>query len=264
MVRMIRMMPKTPIVVSLIQSFFFLFLFFSSCAAPGPVLPELKSGRAIDAKYRFFPNQKSKTKLIGELVIQTQKLRPTESIFDLLVAYKNRNNSIRMKKYTGHAIQTANEMHLRFEKCYEFGKKEIEDRLVPFARFECDHLQLSFQKKTMTRWVSISNPSTIHTDGWLSAELEDIIQFGSDKAWVGQTFFSDEGRIIFFSQEAEKYVRNEQTLSVADSSGNLLGSVVIDTRIGDFVIASPRIQMNLEKISIAHTTEKKVYKGLFD
>lgn len=160
----------------------------------------------------------------------------------------NTNGAIRVRSYEGRAYWKEMSVELRPERCYEFAKRSVEDRLVPAEGWDCEHMAFRFFPVEGTDrpglWVSRPAENTLHSD-WLGT----IQAVPLPKAhFAGQILPTTDGRTIVFGASAGTRLRDKQILEVWSVDSSPLGKAAAENqrtgqlevleRPGDFIIAA--------------------------
>lgn len=161
--------------------------------------------------------------------------------FRLRFAGINSAGALRVRSYEGRAFWKGF-IELRPDRCYEFGKRDARDRLVPIEGWDCDHmvLQLIENENLLT---SAPAKETLYAD-WLGTIQAVPMPAGY---FSGQILRSGE-EVIVFGANAGKRLRDGQTLEAWQIDDSPLGrtrkpderagELRVIERPGDFVVAS--------------------------
>ncbi len=180
----------------------------------------------------------------GEVIFEPDidPLKPTH--FRMRVFGRNKNNDIRVRSYEGIAVRIAGDLELRCQRCYIFGKRDWEDRMVPIERWECAHLYFYFGRvddgNGTLLWTSTQHERSRYADWYGQIVLHPLPDnpLLEEIAFAGQIVgVLNDGRVIIWGYKADKRLRNGQILRAVDKDGRRVGSLVVDSRPGDFVLA---------------------------
>jgi hypothetical protein len=250
-----------------VSVFFFILFLMISCSKQnkksspsGPPFPDLHPGtdEFADGRYFFNPPVSFYKKVqIGEVLIQKGS-KHSPARFYLSIAGIDIDENFRIRSYEGTVHRTNNILDLRAIKCYIFGKKNIDERLVPIERWDCDHLIFSFtiEDKNL-RWAS--SPYTEFSEWSGPFDLKPIPAHAFFAAQVLLNLA--DGSIIAFAKDASKKLNPEHTLLLYPE-GSTLRTI---KRYGDFIICMPRKKdIMIPQGSIIYSTTPKKIKGLFE
>lgn len=224
-------------------------LFLSGCSVQGPPFPPAPAGAPGPSagRFRFTPPVRPFPRaFLGQVEIERlQDSSATE--FTMTMVGRLQNGSYRVRRYEGRAILTGKGgMELRAIRCYNLGKKEIEDKLVPLERWDCDHLIFAFRSDPSGSgsWLydSTENSRTRATK-WIGPfDLVPLVP----ASWREKAVFAGQvmetlpgGEIVVWGPGGASILRDGQRLQVADArgdAGEAKGSLRVISRPGDFII----------------------------
>ena len=228
----------------------------------------------IEGYYRFAPAVSLfGDPQLGEVFLRRTRGRIVKWIFYMRILGRDSEGSIRIRQYEGDAVLTAsNQVELRSERCYLFGKKNWDDRLAPIQRWTCDHLYFlyesdsNFARREMLR--PVNGPRQDGVEWFQATPLEPLPLNSAGNSedgphFAGQIFpltaeesasLPDNADIVVWGYNAGRLLRNGQVLrvqvrprhygtniSVQDSSRNQSavldgGELRIVSRPGDFIL----------------------------
>lgn len=217
---------------------------------------------------------------LGEVILEPAARNPEFTAFRLRIVGIAWDRTIRMRSYEGRAVLRDGALELRTDRCYLFGKREWEARMVPQERWACEHLIFSFlspngfQKRAPLQ--SRSAERTRYGD-WLgpltlaplpladNAPLLREPDKTRDPYFAGRIFeLLPNGRIVVWGYRAGYLMKKGQVLLVTEPDGKPAGRLRIVSHPGDFLIAEPIDKgPTFRRGQIAYTMTWPKSEGLF-
>lgn len=277
-----------------------------SCSVSGPPFRTAPDGEQVlpvtleSGYYRFVPKVSFfDGPQLGEVYFSQSKSREkSKGLFYLRILGRDRKGAIRVRQYEGHVARFGNQIELRSQRCYLFGKREWDDRMTPLKRWECDHLVFVFESATDFTRVETLEPVPDHPrhefSEWFEANplqpMPAPIQTAdaTDRArkqksrpiyFAGQIFpvpageiLPDSATVVVWGFNAGRVLRDGQTLEVhstpdsAEPGNAFIGKLKIISRPGDFLLCSWVSPPSGGTTGIAFTRESLLNQGggLFD
>lgn len=242
-----------------------LLIFQSGCSAGGPPFRDAPTGEAagINGVYGFsLPLRFYRRLTLGELFLETPDRQPRRTHFNLRFAGIDRTDSLRVRSYQGRAYRLGGFLELRSARCYIYGKRDWEERLVPLERWDCPHLFFQFESRDHFApggsFVGVGGDRTIYSD-WLGKFNPVALphplprtgdgngreyrrrDFSRGDYFIGRLIhdFGD-GRLVVWGHEAGRMTVVDQKLAVLDERGDIAAEITVVSRPGDFLVAQKK------------------------
>ena len=247
-----------------------IFLSQEFCIAKGPVYKNLPVSIAfpVEGRFRFKLRKGAYFKnLAGEVIFEKNTASsPKKTYFKITTVGLNLGGAIREHVYEGLAYLTEdNIVELRSDRCYLFGKKDWEDRMVPLERWDCDHIFLTFKSDTnFTKREKLERVITNRTKKteWMKIKSLTPMPLPLNKITLkNQIYFAgqvlpisieEDDLAIVWGENAGRLLRDGQLLNVQDEVGLDVGKLKVLSRPGDFAICKWVSKIPKEKaISVA-------------
>ncbi len=172
---------------------------------------------------------------LGEVVLEPSARDARSTYFILRLVGRTRNQAIQMRQYEGRAFLRGELLELRGERCYLFGKRSLETKLVPQERWDCDHLIFSFRSPNGFRaravLFGLATPRSRYSD-WLGrfdlvplpapdgAPLSREVQRGRDAFFAGRVFeVLPKGEVVVWGHRAGYLLKPGQVLTATKLGG---------------------------------------------
>ena len=247
-----------------------------ACTAGGPPFRDAPAGETanVSGTYYFSPPRALYGRdMLGEVVFERDRRRTDRVYFDLRILGRNNVGSIKMRSYRGRVRRLGDFIELRSKRCYIFGKRDLEDRLAPLERWDCDHLFFRFQSPDGFASRSVlkgaTSERTRHSQ-WLGKfDLSPLPRPGAltEKTYFAGQFFGAPlkgNRPVLWGSRAGERLRNGMELTVLTKSGT--GRLVVHSRPGDFLVTEWKGSPpgDAGHGTIAFTNKKPTIPGIFD
>ena len=246
-----------------------------ACSAKGPPsippAPEQLRPFTLEGVYFFKPGAELyRSGLRGEVVLKTSRKRPEAGYFKMRIVGRKRSGAIRMRSDRGRAyMRTDGRLELFAKHCFEYGKRDWEDRLAPLRSWTCDHLVYQFTTDELAGQGvlrGIKEPRNERLEGGKFLGRFDLVRLPRRIPAVfsgqvlGQTLT---GQTVVWGFEAGKKVRDGTPLRLLDGYGRQIGGLTVKSRPGDFLLCDP-VGGAVEAGRVAYTTQKIRRPGFFD
>ncbi len=229
----------------------FLLLMALYCSAKGPPFADQSGGQALnlEGRYRFTPNLRFFSRhQRGELVLEKGRGKKKKSYFFLRIFGLNREGALRLRSYEGLAYRNGQRAELRAKRCYLYGKRDWEARLVPLERWDCEHLFFVYYSASDFTKREILLPQEAaesRYSDWFRAAPLIPMPAGFPKLkqkifFAGQIIEPQEraqpNLAVVWGYKAGRLLRKGQILKAQNEEGRQVGKLKVLSRPGDFII----------------------------
>ena len=230
----------------------------AACSAGGPPFRADPPAPAAPFGGRFsfdLPVSVYASAQLGEVVLEPSTRDPDFTAFHLRFVGRTRDRSIRMRSYEGRAVVRGDTLELRSERCYLFGKRELEARLVPQERWDCHHLIFSFRSSDgfRRRLTLTAHPTSAgrYAD-WLGhfdlvplpladgVPLTRRVDRSRDAYFAGRVFETlPSGQVVVWGYRAGYLLKRGDILEAAGKAGAGVAGLRVISHPGSFLITEP-------------------------
>ena len=226
----------------------------------GPPFHDLMPGTDTisDGRYFFNPPVTHYRKIqLGELFIKNTHKSPNARFF-LTIAGIDTDSNYRVRSYEGVTHRIKNNLQLRAEKCYIFGKKFIDERIVPLERWDCDHLIFEFKiegnklrgiQTAVTKFSDWSGPFDLYSAPENALFAAQILENKGD------------GNFTAYGKEAVRKLNSDHPMKLLKGGAPLK---VLKRYDDFFLLKTENAQTSVKPGDIVYTNTPKKTKGLFD
>ena len=262
-------------IVSRLTPIFLLFL--TACSAAGPPYPDAPEGEKLEESigpYWFSPTIGFfRHAQRGEVIFEDS--RQGHARFRLRWIGLSGAGEIRMRSYRGTAHALADRIELRAKRCYIYGRTQWAAEWKPLERWDCDHLFFQFEPGIQGRLTMLSpgrSERTEHSQFLQTFDLSPLpsantfVQRKQEKSipFAGQimTAINDDS-VIVWGHKASKYLREHFHLTALTKTGEPAGSLLVESRMGDLILAR-WLERGPEEAHLVYTTEQLPNRSWFD
>lgn len=225
------------------------------CSANGPPFRKDPAAPAAPFAGRFafdVPVSLYHTMQLGEVILEPASRDPNYTGFRLRMAGRDRKLALRMRSYEGRAVMRDGRLELRAQRCYEFGKRAWEGRLVPQERWDCDHLVFSFESsdefRTRKVLLGVKTDRSRFSDWMGRFDLTPLplpdgrpllrdLRPDSDAYFAGRVMgVLENGKVVVWGYRAGYLIKRGQELELIDTRQRPLGKLRVVSHPGSYLI----------------------------
>ncbi|MBX7058598.1 MAG: hypothetical protein K1X75_11080 [Leptospirales bacterium] len=245
-----------------------------ACSAGGPPFRSAPAGApaGLQGSYAFHPALPFfKSDQRGEVYFRSAHSRQPKTLFFLRVFGRDDEDVIRVRQYEGSAIEVEGRLELRSERCYLFGKRNLDDRLTALERWDCDHLIFAFARQANQVGGALLQPLTVERSefsNWF--QMQPLFPLPLSNSGASPAHFAaqviaireeqslpENADVVVWGMYATELTRNGNVLEAEDGEGRPAGRLRIVARVSDFLFCK-WLERGPGRPAVAYTLKSQV------